>query len=78
MLPAILFLSYIYGSHSINLNQKKLNDVEEKFNLKVISPNFELIYGLDSEEIETRLKKLIKYSEPEKNLKTLFISGDKI
>ena len=73
LLPAILFLSYIYGSHSINLNQKKLNDVEEKFNLKVISPNFELIYGLDSEEIETRLKKLIKYSEPEKNLKTLFV-----
>ena len=25
LLPAILFLSYIYGSHSINLNQKKLN-----------------------------------------------------
>ena len=73
LLPAILFLSYIYGSHSINLNQKKLNDVEEKFNLKVISPNFELIYGLDSEEIETRLKKLIKYSEPEKNVKTLFV-----
>ena len=41
--------------------------------MKVISPNFELIYGLDNQEIETRLKKLIKYSEPEKNLKTLFV-----
>ena len=73
LLPLIFFLSYIYGSHSINLNQKKLKDAEEKFNLKIISPNFELIYGLDGEEIETRLKKLIRYSEPEKNLKTLFI-----
>jgi len=57
LLPAVLFLFYIYGSHSINLNQKKMKDFEEKFNLKVISPNFELIYGLDSEEIETRLQK---------------------
>ena len=73
LLPILFFLSYIYGSHSINLNQKKLKDVEEKFNLKVISPNFDLIYGLDNEEIEIRLKKLIKYSEPEKNLKTLFV-----
>ena len=53
-----IFLSlYIYGNHSINLNQKKLPLIENKFNIKVISPNFDLEYGLSTEKIQSRLRK---------------------
>ena len=69
----LLFFSYIYGNHSINKNQLFLKSNIDKFNIKVISPNFNLEYGLTPEEIEDRLKKLIRYSEPNKDLKTLFI-----
>ena len=64
---------YIYGNHSINLNKKNLNEVNEKFNVKVISPNFELKYGLQKKQVESRLLKLIKYSEPDEKIKTLFV-----
>tara|TARA_B110000211_G_scaffold210514_1_gene248638 strand:+ start:690 stop:2255 length:1566 start_codon:yes stop_codon:yes gene_type:complete len=69
----LLFFSYIYGNHSINKNQLFLKSNIDKFNIKVISPNFNLEYGLTPEEIEDRLKKLIRYSEPNKDLKTLFV-----
>ena len=39
----------------------------------MVSPNFKLKYGLTVEEIETRLKKLIRYSEPNNEKNTLFI-----
>ena len=41
--------------------------------MKVVSPNFPLRYGLTIDQIEKRLSKLIRYSEPDKNVKTLFI-----
>ena len=68
-----IFLLYIYGNHSINLNQNKIKNIENKINIKVISPNFELEYGLDQNNIESRLKKLIRYSDPINNKETLFI-----
>jgi len=68
-----LFSLYIYGSQTINKNQKKLKVIEEKYYLKVISPNFDLNYNLSREKIKKRLRKLIKYSEPSENLKTLFV-----
>ena len=64
---------YLYGNYSINQNQKDIISLNDKFNIKVISPNFDLKYGLTETEIETRLEKLIRYSDPKKNLKTLFI-----
>ena len=64
---------YIYGSHSINQNKIFLNNFDKKFNIKVVSPNFDLEYGLKIEEIENRLKKLIKFSSPDKKIKTLFV-----
>ena len=64
---------YIFGSHSINQNKIFLNNFDKKFNIKVVSPNFDLEYGLKIEEIENRLKKLIKYSSPDKKIKTLFV-----
>ena len=69
----ILLASYIYGSHSINSNKKNLKNVEDKINIKVISPNFKLEYGLDQTDVENRLEKLIRYSDPEKDKKTLYV-----
>ena len=69
----IFFLFYIYGNYSLNHNKQKLEEIDEKFNIKVISPNFKLEYGLTIEDLETRLEKLIRYSDPSKNLKTLFV-----
>ena len=73
LLLLLLFLFYLYGSYSLNSNTTHLKKTEDTFYLKVISPNFELKYGLDNEEINQRLDKLIKYSDPKKNVKTLFV-----
>ncbi len=76
----ILFLSvlfilsfYLYGDYALNKNKRFLNTVENKKLIKVISPNFELKYGLNENEIEERLKKIIRYSEPSKEKTTLFV-----
>ncbi len=68
-----LLILYIYGNFTINQNEKYLTSISQKFNVKVVSPNFPLKYGLTIDQIEKRLSKLIRYSEPDKNLKTLFI-----
>jgi apolipoprotein N-acyltransferase len=64
---------HIYGSYKINKNNKLLKKFETKINVKVVSPNFSLKYGLSFTQTEERLKKLIRYSEPDKKKKTLFI-----
>ena len=70
---ALLFsFLYIHGNYKINQNQKSLSLVE-KFFVKVISPNFNLKYGLTKRELRERLKKIIRYSEPSKNTETLFV-----
>ena len=53
--------------------KKNLKNVEDKINIKVISPNFKLEYGLDQADVENRLEKLIRYSDPEKDKKTLYV-----
>ena len=70
---SLVFLLYIFGNHSINQNKNINLSKKEKFNIKVISPNFELKYGISEEEIEERLLKLARYSEPNKNIRTLFV-----
>ena len=72
---SILFIlsMYIFGSYTINKNKKFLATIDEKQLVKVISPNFELKYGLSDNEIEERLKKIIRYSAPNKDKTTLFI-----
>ncbi len=72
-IPLILFILYIYGNYSINKNSMLLNSIEQKIKVKVISPNFKLEYGLTDKEIEVRLMKLIRYSEPMQNQKAIFI-----
>ncbi len=70
---SVIMSLYIYGNYEINKNKKMLNDVNQKIYVKVVSPNFELKYGLNEKEIEERFIKLIKYSEPDKDKKTIFI-----
>ena len=72
-IPLIIFCLYVYGSYSINQNKKFLNDYNKKFNVKVISPNFILKYGLSDIEVKSRLQKLIKYSDPKEKIKTLYV-----
>ena len=68
-----IFSLYIFGNYQINKNNTTLRSVNEKLLVKVVSPNFELKYGLTEEEIKDRFKKLIRYSDPEINKPTLFI-----
>ena len=73
LIPSIFFLFYIYGNLTINMNDKNLKNLAENFYIKVVSPNFELKYGLSDEEMNLRLDSLIKYSDPNRKLKTLFV-----
>ena len=64
---------YIYGNYLINKNNFYLSTINEKIYVKIIGPNFDLKYGLEPKEIQERFNKLIKYSDPDKNKKTVFI-----
>tara|TARA_B100001248_G_scaffold256666_1_gene238031 strand:- start:322 stop:1884 length:1563 start_codon:yes stop_codon:yes gene_type:complete len=72
-IPLTLFFLYVYGNYSTNKNRLNLESVNQKYNIKVISPNFELKYGLTIEDLENRLKKLVRISDPIKGEKTLFV-----
>ncbi len=75
LISLFVFSNYIYGSFIINKNTAINNYVkkEDKAYVKVISPNFDLKYYSSLEEIKNKLKRLIKYSEPEQDKKTLFV-----
>jgi apolipoprotein N-acyltransferase len=69
----LILALYIFGGYELNKNKNYLKTVKEKINVKIISPNFKLQYSLSLNQIEDRLRNLIKYSEPNINKKTLFI-----
>ena len=69
----LIIVLYIYGSYEINKNVNFLNSINKKINVKIISPNFKLEYGQSTDQIENKIKKLIRYSEPRIGKKTLFI-----
>ena len=69
----LVLILYIFGTYELKKNNDYLKTVNEKINVKIISPNFELKYGLSLGQIEERFKKLIKYSDPNINKKTIFI-----
>ncbi len=73
-----IFSLFIYGTFTINKNKGLLNSISEKdkFYIKVISPNFELKYYSSTEEIRTKLQKLIRYSDPDPK-KRHFLFGQK-
>ena len=69
----IIFCFYIYGNYVINQNKNLLENINEKTYVKIISPNFNLEYGLSKDDVEKRLEKLIRFSDPDEEKKTLFI-----
>ena len=69
----VIFSLYIFGNYIINKNNKYLKLIQDKILVKIVSPNFELKYGLSENEIEERINQLIRYSDPDKDTKTLFI-----
>ena len=72
-LSLFILLLFISGSHSLNKNKMLLQSTDEKVNVKVISPNFDLKYNLRDKDIENRLKKLIRFSEPKNDSKMLYV-----
>ncbi len=73
LITLVLFIFYIYGNFTINQNNSSQRLNSEKINVTVVSPNFKLEYGLSLREIRKRLEELIRYSDPKKNTKTLFV-----
>ena len=67
---AIFAANYFYGLNKINVDRY---NYDESVFIKIISPNFDLEYGLTEIEIQERFKKLVRYSDPDKNRKTIFI-----
>ena len=70
---SIFFSFYIFGSYLINKNDLLKEKTIDKVNVKVISPNFKLKFNLSDEEIEKSITQLIRFSDPNKDKKTLFI-----
>ena len=53
----LLFFSfYIYGNYEINKNKKFFKSNNEKIYVKIISPNFDLEYGLMKKKLKKDLK----------------------
>ena len=73
-----IFSSYIYGNFVINKNKGLLNSLSNKnrFYTKIVSPNFELKYNTSINEIEAKMIKLIRYSNPNKESK-LYLFGQR-
>jgi apolipoprotein N-acyltransferase len=69
----LILILNIFGNYEINKNKKRLESIDQSAYVKVISPNFDLKYGLNEAQIEKKIKKLIKISDPDKKKKTLFI-----
>ena len=68
----IVLSVFIFGNYEINKNKFSF-EANEKIFVKIVSPNFELEYDLNDNQIEERFKKLIRYSAPDKERKTLFV-----
>ena len=77
-LIGITFLgNYIYGSSVIKINNNDLKEIKTKSEnsifTKIVSPSFDLKYNLSNEDLRKNISNLIRYSNPEKNKKTLFV-----
>tara|TARA_S200000501_G_scaffold340419_1_gene348981 strand:- start:5645 stop:6793 length:1149 start_codon:yes stop_codon:yes gene_type:complete len=64
---ALTFSNYFYGSYKINSLKKYPS---EKINFKIVSAKIDMANFKDEEDVAS---KLIKYSEPNKKVKTIFI-----
>jgi apolipoprotein N-acyltransferase len=77
LIGLIFFGNYIYGSSLIEKNDKYLAnlklDSKNSIYTKIISPGFDLKYNLSNNDLAKNISNLIKYSEPDKYKKTLFV-----
>ena len=77
LIGLIFFGNYIYGSSIIKKNDENINklklDSDNSIYTKIVSPNFDLQYNLSEAALDKNISVLIKYSEPEKSKKTLFV-----
>ena len=70
-----IFSLYIYGNFMLNNNREELsrNVKNSEVNFKIISPSFDIAFGLNDEDVEKLIEKVIKFSEPKENEKTIFV-----
>jgi apolipoprotein N-acyltransferase len=77
IISLFFFSNYIYGSSVIKKNNKDLVNLKLNFEnsiyIKIISPSLDLKYNLSNADLSKNISKLIKYSDPDKNKKTLFV-----
>jgi len=77
LIGIIFFGNFIFGSSIIKKNNEELVKLElnseNSVYTKIISPNFDLKYNLSIDDISGNISKLIRYSAPEENKKTLFV-----
>ncbi len=69
----IFFSFYIFGSYKINNDQILAKNIKKDVYVKVISPNFEMRYLNNDQEIKETIEKIIRYSDPDLNKETIFI-----
>ncbi len=76
-MAVIFFGNYIYGNSIIKKNNEHLSTMQlnskNSIFTKIVSPSFDLKYNLSNNDISKNILKLIKYSAPEKDKKTLFV-----
>ena len=70
-----VFSLYIYGNYVLNISKEEMtrNSKNSQLNFKIISPSFDITYGLNDEDVEKLIEKVIKFSEPKKSEKTIFV-----
>ena len=77
LLGLVFFGIYIYGSSIIKKNNENITQLKSNSDnsvyTKIISPNFDLKYNLSNTDLNENISRLIKYSEPQKEKKTLFV-----
>ena len=75
---SFLFLgNFIYGSTVIKNNNNNFTNLnlnsENSVYIKIISPSFDLKYDLSDDDLVKNISNLIRYSNPDKSKKTLFV-----
>ncbi len=70
ILIVIFFSNYFYGSYKINTGSTSINKANKEINFKIVTAGFKLSEFKDPIDVTSRL---IRFSEPEKGKKTIFV-----
>ena len=77
ILILLFFINYIFGSYKLNKNQFLLQNLNQNnkdlIYVKIVTTNNELNYSPSISDVEKTLENLIRFSDPKKERKTLFI-----